>query len=232
MAKARLQHEINRSLEKMPEYRREFARRAIKRIMQRFYDQPEERIRPIVSVVLDALEHDEYWQVLERIDKARLEDVGALAEALRDFGLVELGMVARQAHRRLLVLDQLDALIRDPSTQERTVHTAMETNLWIFGSEFALMSSNKTLASVVEKYAGDRFGGERASQRPDLLLLSRFSERHVLLEFKRPSHKIGRPDVSQAEQYRDDLIKHVSPISVWVVGGSYDAVLLGRLTRV
>jgi Histidine kinase-, DNA gyrase B-, and HSP90-like ATPase len=131
LAKARLQQDINRSLEKMPEYRREFARRAIERIMQRFYDQPEERIRPIVSVVLDALEHDEYWQVLERIDKARSEDVGALAEALRDFGLVELGMVARQAHRRLLVLDELDALIRNASTQERTVHTALETNLWI-----------------------------------------------------------------------------------------------------
>ena len=49
------------------------------------------------------------------------------------------------------------------------------------------------------------------NKRPDLLLLSRFTERHVLIEFKRPSHTIGRLDVSQAEQYRDDLTKQFSP---------------------
>jgi len=229
LAKARLQQDINRSLEKVPEYRREFARRAIERIMQRFYDESEERIRPIISVVLDALERDEYWQVLDRIDRARHEDVSVLAEALHEFGVLELSMVARQARSRLAVLNQLDELIRDPATHEHTVHIALGTNLWIFGSEFALMSSNKTLASVIDKYAGERFSGERANKRPDLLLLSRFTERHVLIEFKRPSHTIGRMDVSQAEQYRDDLTKQFSPISVWVVGGAYDSRMLGNL---
>ena len=229
LAKARLQQEINRSLEKVPEYRREFARRAIERIMQRFYDESEERIRPIISVVLDALERDEYWQVLDRIDHARHEDVSVLAEALHDFGVLELSMIAQQARRRLAVLNQLDELVRDPATLEQTVHTALSTNLWIFGPEFALMSSNKTLASVIEKYAGERFSGERANRRPDLLLLSRFTERHVLIEFKRPSHTIGRMDVSQAEQYRDDLTKQFYPMSVWVVGGAYDSRMLGHL---
>ena len=229
LAKARLQQDINRSLEKIPEYRREFARRAIERIMQRFYDESEERIRPIISVVLDALERDEYWQVLDRIDRARHEEVTVLAQALHDFGVLELSMVAQQARYRLGVLDQLDALIRDSSTHEQTVHTALATNLWIFGSEFALMSSNQTLASVIDKYSGERFRGERANKRPDLLLLGQFTQRYVLMEFKRPSHTVGRPDVSQAEQYRDDLTKQFSPINVWVLGGAYDSVMLEHL---
>jgi hypothetical protein len=213
----------------MPENRREYARRAIERIMQRFYDESEERIRPIISVVLDALERDEYWQVLDRIDRARHEDVSILAEALHDFGVLELSMVAHQARRRIAVLDQLDALVLDPATHEQTVHTALGTNLWIFGSEFALMSSNKTLASVVNKYAGERFSGERANKRPDLLLLSRFTERYVLIEFKRPNYTIGRMDVSQAEQYRDDLTQQFAPIRVWVLGGAYESRMLGHL---
>jgi hypothetical protein len=45
LARARLQQDVNRSLEKIPEYRREFARRAIERIMQRFYEESEGRIR-------------------------------------------------------------------------------------------------------------------------------------------------------------------------------------------
>lgn len=123
-------------------------------------------------------------------------------------------MVGRQARTRLKLLDQLDALVQDSATREQTVHTALSANLWIFGSEFALMSSNKTLASVVDKYASERFGGERADKRPDLLLLSRLRDRYLLIEFKRPSHTIGRMDVSQAEQYRDDLVRHFSPIEV------------------
>jgi hypothetical protein len=229
LAKARLQQDIDRSLEKMPENRREFARRAIERIMQRFYDESEERIRPIISVVLDALERDEYWQVLDRIDRARHEDVSVLADALHDFGVLELSMVAQQARRRMAVLDQLDALVLDPATREQTVHTALGTNLWIFGSEFALMSSNKTLASVINKYGGERFSGERANKRPDLLLLSRFTERYVLIEFKRPNYTIGRMDVSQAEHYRDDLTQQFAPIAVWVLGGAYDSRVRGHL---
>jgi len=229
LAKARLQQQINRSLERMPEHRREFARRAIERIMLRFYDETEERITPIVSVVLEALEHDEYWQVLDRVDKARHQDVGMLAQALHDFGVLELSAIAQQARRRLTILDQLDALIANPETHEQTVHKALELNLWALGSEFALMSSNQTLASVLQAYARERFTGPRASTRPDLLLLSRFAERYVLIEFKRPSHSLTRLNISQAEQYRDDLLKKFAPIHVWVIGKDYDSATAQNL---
>jgi hypothetical protein len=216
LAKARIQQDINRSLEKMPEYRRDFARRAIERIMQKFYEQPEDRVRPIISVVLDAMERDEYWQVLDHIDRAKHGDVTVLADALHEFGVLELAMIARQARHRLGILDQIDALISNPDTLEQTVHTA-------------LVSSNRTLARTIDEYTSARFSGDRAKKRPDLLLLSRFAERHILIEFKRPSATIGRPDVSQAEQYRDELTKYFSPIGVWVIGGEYDTRMLDHL---
>jgi hypothetical protein len=56
---ARVQREINLRLAKLPENRREYAKRAIERIMLQFYGEKEERIHPIISVVLDALERDE-----------------------------------------------------------------------------------------------------------------------------------------------------------------------------
>jgi hypothetical protein len=229
LAKARVQQEINRRLAGLPEYRKDFARKAIERIMFRFYDQPEERIQPIVSVVLDALERDEYWHVLNRINAARHEDVAVLADALHEFGVLELAMVAQQARRRLAILDQLDELIADENTLEQIVHKALETNLWILGSQFALMSSNRTLRRVIEDYTGEKFTGARANKRPDLLLLSNVSQRHSLLEFKRPSYTIERPDVSQAEQYRDDLISRFNPIDVWVVGKDFNPVMLQNM---
>jgi hypothetical protein len=229
LAKGRVQQEINRRLAELPEHRRDFARKARERIMFRFYDQPEERIHPIVSVVLDALERDEYWQVLDKINAARHGDVSVLADALHMFGVLELAMVGQQARRRLTILDQLDGLVADENTIEKTVHTALETNLWILGSQFALMSSNRTLRRIVDDYAARKFTGARANKRPDLLLVSNVSQRYTLIEFKRPSYTIDRPDVSQGEQYRDDLLPLINPIDVWVVGKDYNAVMLQNM---
>jgi hypothetical protein len=225
LAKARLQAEINRRLANLPEHRREFAGRAMERVMQRFYGESEERITPIVSVMLDGLEKDEYWFVLKRIDEAKDEDVESFATALAEFGLLEITVMAEQAVRRMRFLDDLDQLIANDATIESTMHKALEKNLWVFGPEYSLMSSNQTLARIVEEYVGKKFTGERASKRPDLFLAQNIYGRHLLIEFKRPSVTVGRDDENQAEKYRDDLTEHFKDIEIIVIGGKRDTKL-------
>jgi hypothetical protein len=226
LQRARLQQEINRRVETFPAYRRGFAHTAMERIMQRFYGEPEEQVRPIINVVLDALERDEYRTVLEQIDAAQHQDVAVLATALAEFGVLETGRIAQQAQHRLRFLDELDKLINNPDTKEAAVHTALATNLWVFGAEFSLVVSNTTLANTLKKYTDEKFPGPRAQNRPDLLLLTQLGQRYKLVEFKRPSHTLDRRDVSQAEQYRDDLIGQLQPIDVLVLGKGFDARML------
>ena len=222
LAKARLQQEIDRGLQRLPEHRRRYAETAIQRIMQRFYGEPEERLRPIISVVLDALERDEYRVVLEKIYDASKGDVVGFAEALSEFGVLELSTIAQQANRRVEFLGLLEALILNADTTEATVHRALATNLWVFGPEFALMSSNQTTATVLNKYADTKIAGNRANCRPDLLLLNQLGQRYTLVEFKRPNQTIIREDVNQAEQYRDDLASKFTPMAVMLVGRDRD----------
>jgi hypothetical protein len=131
--------------------------------MQRFYREPEDQVRPIINVVLDALERDEYRTVLEQIDAAQHQDVAVLAVALAEFGVLETGRIVQQAHHRLRFLDELDKLIKNPETKEAAVHTALATNLWVFGAEFALVVSNKTLASTLQRYTTEKFTGPRGA---------------------------------------------------------------------
>jgi len=229
LQRARLQQEINRRLERLPAYRRKFAHTAMERIMQRFYGEPEDQVRPIISVVLEALERDEYRTVLEQIDAAEHGDVGVLASALSEFGVLETGRIAQQAIHRLHFLDELDKLINNPDTKEAVVHTALATNLWVFGAEFALVVSNTTLTSLLKRYTEEKFTGPRAHHRPDLLLLTQLGHRYKLVEFKRPSHTLDRQDVNQAEQYRDDLISQLQHIDLLVIGKSFDPRLLENM---
>jgi hypothetical protein len=152
--------------------------------------------------------------------------VAVLAVALAEFGVLETGRIAQQAQHRLRFLDEIDTLITNPDTKEAAVHTALATNLWVFGVEFALVVSNTTLANTLKKYTDEKFTGPRAQYRPDLLLLTQLGQRYKLVEFKRPSHTLDRRDVSQAEQYRDDLISRLQPIDVVVLGKEFDARML------
>jgi len=152
--------------------------------------------------------------------EAKRKDIAALADALDEFGLADMAHLVEQAKARQDFLDQLESLSQDPKTLEAQMHKAIEKNLWIFGPEYSLFSSNKTLQRQVEEFLGKKFSGKRANKRPDLLLNENLKGEGLLLEFKRPSHPLNRDDYTQATDYRHDLAKLINkPINVLVVGG-------------
>ena len=84
------------------------------RILKRFYGETIERIETIVEVALDAMEHDAYWEVLERINQARETDVGSFAEALEQFQ-----QALRLAPNDPQVLQNLEKLRANASTRSQ-----------------------------------------------------------------------------------------------------------------
>ncbi|MDP1611338.1 MAG: ATP-binding protein [Sulfuritalea sp.] len=226
LQRARIQRQINLRLAEMPEHRRRFAQVALEKVMRRFYGESDEKVETIASVVLDAFDKDEYWQVLQRIDESKDRDVGEFASALEDFGLLDMAVIANQAQSRLKLLDHLDALIRNPATLEKIVHGVIERNLWILGPEYALIASNRTLAKTIEEYTEQKFTGKRAEKRPDLFLAQSLSGTFLLIEFKRPSKDISRADQNQAAEYRDDLEPKFGQIEIVLIGRARDSSAL------
>jgi hypothetical protein len=222
---AKINQQIDKRLEALPEYRRKYAKNHLERILKKFYGENEDKIQAIVTLVLDAFERDEYWEVLKAIHAAEKRDVQYFADALTVFGLLELVLVGRQAASRLELLDSLDKLTSKPETLERQLHQVIDHNLWLLGSEYALVSSNKTMKTIVEKYTEENYTGEHATKRPDLLLLSEMRGSHLLIEFKRPNKTINRDDETQAQKYRDDLGVKFHPMKVLMIGGAVDKSL-------
>lgn len=221
LAQARLQRTVHDRLAALPEYRRQYAERAIKRVLDRYFGEPPEKIEPFVFVLLEAIERSDYGAVLEHLASAASKDVSAVAQALEEFGLAEMAYLVEQAKARQTFLDQMERLARDPKTLEAAMHQAIERSLWIFGPEYSLFSSNKTLRRIVEDQIGSLYTGDRATQRPDLLLTENLRGEYLLIEFKRPLHSLCRDDYDQATRYRHELKKHLNqPVRVLVVGGS------------
>lgn len=222
LQRARLQQQLNARLSKLPEYRQRYAKQALERVMKRFYGESEERIETVASVVLDALEKDEYWSILQHINDSPIGDIETLAVALAEFGLVDMAQMANQAMNRLQILDHLDALVRNPATKEQTIHQIIETNLWLLGFGYATIASNKTTARTIQEYTDTKFSGKRAAKRPDLFLAQRLSGEYLLIEFKRPSDEITRDNQRQAAEYRDDLEPRFGSIEILLLGKARD----------
>lgn len=221
LAQARLQKAILARLSALPEHKRVFADRAIKKILDKYYGEPESKVEPVVNVLLDALERSDYRILLEHIAEAAPGDVASIADRLSDFGLAEMAFLVQQAAARQVFLDQLDDLARESATTEAVMHKALERNLWILGSEYSLFSSNSTLRRQVEDVLGKTYTGDKADKRPDLLLNENLSGEYLLIEFKRPTHALKHADYVQAIGYRHELSKYLSsPIRVLLVGGS------------
>ena len=221
LAQARLQKAILTRLSALPEHKRVFADRAIKKILDKYYGEPESKVEPVVNVLLEAMERSDYRILLEHIDAAPPGDVAGIADRLNDFGLAEMATLVQQAAARQVFLDQLDKLARDATTSEAMMHKALERSLWVFGPEYSLFSSNITLRRQVEDMLGKTYTGEKADKRPDLLLNENLSGEYLLIEFKRPGHALNHDDYLQAVSYRHELSKYISaPIQVLVIGGS------------
>jgi hypothetical protein len=224
LAQARLQKAILARLSALPEHKRAFADRAIKKILDKYYGEPESKVEPVVNVLLEAMESSDYRILLEHIADATPGEVAGIAERLNEFGLAEMAFLVQQAAARQVYLDQLDALARDASTTEAVLHKALERNLWVFGPEYSLFSSNSTLRRQVEDMLGKTYTGDKADKRPDLLLNENLGGQYLLIEFKRPSHALNHDDYVQAIAYRHELAKYLSsPIQVLLVGGSRSA---------
>lgn len=221
LAQARLQKAILARLSALPEHKRVFADRAIKKILDKYYGEPESKVEPIVNVLLEAMERSDYRILLEHIADTSPSDVAGIADHLSDFGLAEMAFLVQQAAARQVFLDQLEILARESATTEAVMHKALERNLWVIGPEYSLFSSNSTLRRQIEDVLGKTYTGDKADKRPDLLLNENLNGQYLLIEFKRPSHALNHADYVQAIGYRHELSKYLSsPIRVLLIGGS------------
>jgi hypothetical protein len=229
---------MKRRLETVPEHRRTIVEERLEKLISRSYQEgdKEERITVLVGLVMDALEMDEYWTVCREIEDAEKVDVFQFAQALGKFGLTDLAFIAQQTKRRTEFLDHLDKLVSDPNTTEKQMHTSLQNSLWVFGSQYSIMASNQQLQGIVEDYTKKAYTAADAADRPDLLLAANVENRHLLIEFKRPSIIVGRDAENQAKKYADTLTGKLGfGLEILVVGGEVDSKLqheyTGKQTR-
>ncbi|TNE72067.1 DUF4263 domain-containing protein [bacterium] len=221
MARARYQRKINKELEKLPEYKQPFAKKALYKVLEKFYGETEDRINTVISVTVSAMEKDHYWDIIQNIQDTRDGDIEKFADALSEFGILEMSIVTSQALNRLRFLDELNILVDNPKTLEKTIHKAFENNTWLLGDDYSVIFSDTGMKQAIEKVLNKKYIGNNPDKRPDLLFGRNLTRQLCLIEFKRPSFTLTRETEKQAIEYRDDLntYYHNQKIEIILLGG-------------
>ena len=224
MARARYQRKINKELAKLPEFKQPFAKKALYKTLEKFYGETEDRINTVISVMVSAMEKDHYWDIVSNIQETQNQDIEKFADALSEFGLLEMSIVTSQAINRIRYLDELTILIHNPKTLEKDIHTALEKSTWVLGDDYSVLFSDTNLKTAIRNMLDKKYQGKNSKKRPDLFLGRTTSRRLLLIEFKRPSFTLTRETESQAQRYRDELGEYFGnqPIDIILMGGKID----------
>jgi hypothetical protein len=213
---------------------------------------PEETAAARLSLRLiqESLRHSpgSLTEVLREVLNLTQEQLDAFAALLRNTSLQAIIETTALVTDRLNMIQRLEDLLFTPDgrtmVRERDhLHKILEQRAWIFGEEFTVTVSERTLTNVVRAHlallgdeapelenVSDASGSTR--RRVDLMF-SRTTNgprgrRHLVVELKRPSHVLGQQDLTQITgyalaltadpAYRADEVEW----EFWLVGDEYD----------
>lgn len=175
-----------------------------------------------------------YLAIVKKLPKQKQRALEDLALLLEGWSLNVITNVAQQVRSRLETIDLFETQIQDPRTFEiigdNSIHRILERAMWLVSEEYWLLHSNKTLrvqiGNEMSKKDKDRYG----KKRPDFVC-GTIGNRLIILELKRPGHKLEIDDLNQLETYLAVAKKYFKASSTkgYLVGSVIDDELQNRL---
>lgn len=185
----------------------------------------------LLNTLKNAVEQDpdNVLKILQELLNLGTEDTKNLADLLNKVSMSNIIKTNKVIVDKLTFLHLLESYLAYGDTSkyilERSqLHKIIEKHLWIFGNQYELGTSDKTIDSIVQKIRESFFDKNNDSVNdsegntyliPDLFLYRRIgiptSQRryhNLLIELKRPSVKIGKEEIRQVTDYADVIAKN------------------------
>ncbi|MEU0372199.1 hypothetical protein ABZ070_18410 [Streptomyces sp. NPDC006283] len=187
-------------------------------------------------------------RIVEDVFALTKQEQEELARLLGRTPLTSLIKASTQATARLDLLAALEYLVFEPEARgrvkERTeLHRILEGECWVFGEEYSLHASDRSLNEVLRQHCA-LLGRAEPAPGPVLredgrrgivdLMLSRASRHrqgerhHLVVELKRPSVVLGMEELGQVTGYaqavrQDDRFRDTRVTwDFWLVGNAMD----------
>ncbi|WP_442738215.1 ATP-binding protein [Streptomyces pseudogriseolus] len=199
-----------------------------------------------------AAKPDHTHEILDRFFSLTRQEKEDLALLLKRTSLTSLIRTSSEVTDRLDFLRALELLLFDPESKKVTrerdqLHKILENETWVFGEEYSLLVSERSLSEVLKKHLDKLRAPEPddtdvrlpdgRSGRVDLMLSKTTmwvqKPHHLVVELKRPSVTLGMQEFSQLVGYatavtKDERFRSTEATwDFWLIGNSMDESLRG-----
>lgn len=187
--------------------------------------------------------------LLSQLSQLSAEKIDTLSELLTTWDINDIASVLNEIDKRILVIEAIEKLYRDPKTDElHVLHPLVLNARWLFGAEFdsPMFVSNSALSTVIKTlFKDDDYDLSMITnprKRPDIVCLKTSSlsavctermdqdsklikpDQILIVELKRGGFPINYDEVTQAENYvrqirKSGCLHKAAEIDAFVVGG-------------
>jgi hypothetical protein len=208
----------------------------IKRLGKADFESLVETLGEISDVVTNANAgfREAFLSVVRKLPRQKQRALEDLDLLLKGWSLHVITNVAQQVRGRIETIELFEAQINDDRTYEiigdNSIHRILERAMWLVDERYWLLHSNKTLLTAIGKEMGKRDRKRYGKKRPDFVC-GTVGDRLIILELKRPSHKLVVDDLNQLETYVLVAESHLSfrSYEAYLVGSKVDADLTKTL---
>lgn len=142
-------------------------------------------------------------QLVKKLPKQRELALRQLSELMEELTVGQITAVTNEVTRRVGLLTLFREQVLDERTYEitgdKSIHRLLERAMWIVDERYWLMHSNKQLRTVVAKQL-EKEDAKYKTTRPDFVC-GTVDKKLIIIEIKRPSHKLDVDDLNQLERY-------------------------------
>ncbi|MEV5694296.1 ATP-binding protein [Micromonospora globbae] len=184
--------------------------------------------RTTLRLLREAVRHqpDNVHRLLDELFRLTVDDKAELDRLLNRTSLSNLIKASSDIADRLDFLTALRHMVFEPEARrlmkERTqLHKILENEAWVFGEHYRLLASDRSLDVVLDRHLNE-LGREVRNPEPvrredgrvgivDLMLsrarLENGRRRHLIVELKAPSVKVGSKEITQIKSYAHAVAK-------------------------
>jgi ribosomal protein L40E len=163
-------------------------------------------------------------KLVKQLPKQGEKAIRELSSLMEELTAGQIAAVAGEVKRRMGLLDTFKERVLDDRTYEITgggsIHRLLEQAMWIVDERYWLMHSNRQLRTMVTRQLAKE-DDKYKEKRPDFVC-GTVDRKLIVIEIKRPSHKLDVADLNQLEHYVLLCQKYNDDLS------SYEALLVGQ----
>ena len=163
-------------------------------------DANDEQLEGLIKMCLNFLEVDAFWEIIENIKAAQIENVDTLIELFREWEIVEAKEMARVTEGRIRTIEKLQRLIESNALEVPTVHNFLKKFPWVIDPRWTLVADEVWYSELLRDHFPENEEELEENKRIDFLCVGEDTTL-VIVEIKRPQLRATLKDLEQIKKY-------------------------------